>query len=410
MKSKKRTFGWLEVVIIFASISYSVLAPIIISFDGYLYLASAKSMFTSEFHSHYWLEKEPLFPLALKIGTIFGLKSFVIFQGIISGLSICISLFTIRKYLTQNVIIQGVAGITLLLVSHGWSITILQQTFFIFFTSLNILIVCYIASLKKCTKGTYFLVAGISLLNASFSIVIFAAFACSMVLRLVIQFKSDLQKFVSISAIIVSVYIVFLVGWSTVIGDTKEGRVFQPPYKSILTQYFSTDDPMVQWEQRLQATTGLLSIGKENFGVPGMNLPISFEARAYGLTQINDEIKCGKRDPGFDPIVDYVAEFTDPDDCTDSRFAAVVNRIHFWSFPLLPILGFAFLGLGIVGLVRPQPPVFYSLVLFPVMIWLQYVVVGGGSSRYGIPCIYSAVYLLANLAKEWTDSINATKK
>lgn len=393
--------GPFEFLIIFFSVLYSAIAPIIISFDGYLYLASAKSLFTSDFHSYYWLEKEPLFPLLLKLGTTFGIRYFVLFQGIVTGISICITLYTIKKYITKNVYILKAIGITSLLVFHGWSATLLQQTFFVFFTSLNIAFFCYLNTIKKYTSKIHAQVFGISLLNVTFSVVVFSAFLIALSIILLFKHKYRIKEYFVIGLVVVFTYVFFYVGWTSAIGNTKEGRIFQPPYKSILTQYFSTDDPMLQWEQRLQTTTALLSIGKENFGVPGMNLPISFEVRAYGLTHIDDAIKCGKRDPGFEPTVLYVSNLLGDKDCIESGSARVINWIHFWTFPLIPLLGFAFLGLGVIGLVRPQSKVFYSLVLFPAAIWLEYVAVGGGSSRYGMPCIYSALYLVANLANEW---------
>ena len=397
-------------VIIALSALYSGIAPIIISFDGYLYLASAKSMFTPDFHPYYWLEKEPLFPLLLKLGTTFGIRFFVIVQGIITGVSICITLNTIKRYVNSNVYVLKAIGITSLLVFHGWSATLLQQTLFIFFTSLNIAFFCYFNTIKKYTRKIYVQVFGISLLNVTFSIVIFSAFLIALSIILLFKHKNRIKEYFVVGLVVVFTYVFFSVGWTSAIGNTKEGRIFQPPYKSILTQYFSTDDPMLQWEQRLQTTTALLSIGKENFGVPGMNLPISFEVRAYGLTHIDDAIKCGKRDPGFEPTVLYVSSLLGDKDCIESGSARVINWIHFWTFPLIPLLGFAFLGLGVIGLVRPQSKVFYSLVLFPAAIWLEYVAVGGGSSRYGVPCIYAALYLVANLANEWESRTSIERK
>lgn len=401
LKLRNRLIGPMEICILSVCVLYSAIAPIIISFDGYLYLASAKSLFTSDFHAFYWLEKEPLFPFVLKISTIIGIRGFVILQGLVGGISICLTLFTIRKYITSNLFILRIIGVILLLITHGWAVSILQQTFFIFFTSLNILFLCYLVEFKAYAKETYVKIFFISIINISFSVVIFAAFALATGIVLSLNHKKNPKYFVLVGLIIVSTFSAFTLSWSTAIGNTKEGRVFQPPYKSILTQYFSTDDPMIQWEQRLQATTALLSIGKENFGVSGMNLPISFEMRAYGLTNIDEDLKCGKRDPGFEPIVSYVSHLLPGKDCVDLNVAKVINRIHFWTFPLIPLLGFIFLGLGIVGFMRKQSKIFYSLASFPVVIWLEYVVVGGGSSRYGLPCIYSAVYLLAKSLDEW---------
>ncbi len=145
--------------------------PVNITWDGYLYLMSGIKMFQPDFNVWYHWLREPLYPLIisllLKISS--DIRIIVYLQGFMIGLSTYLIYISIKKQfksfnLIQNIILVSFSFYALIQVIF-YASYILQQSLFIFVTSLHIYFIFNYTSTSKNLSLRNLLFFGVALVG-----------------------------------------------------------------------------------------------------------------------------------------------------------------------------------------------------------------------------------------------------
>ena len=375
-----------------------------ISFDGILYLASAKALGNPEVVTEYHWIREPLYPLILKFVKIF------LGSSDTSLVFVQITLVVVGMRLLANSVLPKdtlIASIPTFLVvfnsiTIGYVGAVLQQSLFLFMLCLiAILGLIAIDNNKGVQKKEILLVLAISTLAALTSIfmlvpilgVIFAALLFSFRKRA--AWSHGIRKAVEISAVALLSFTLVTVCWSVFKANQLQNNP-EPEFPPWIWSYSSPPYTPDGYE-KYQAIGPLLGLGQY------LNSPWSDE---NGVFSVHDmQLRCGLISQ--EPVRQFsaVREFITPSCKPYLPFKFLVAFKPTSNLIVATILTFGFV-LSILAFFRNRIEMIVAAPgLFLIMFyWSQ----GAGLSRYTFPAIgVFAIFLGAFI---FNSSINKTIK
>ena len=389
----------------FTFMFFNLFTPPIVSFDGNLYLASGKSLFSAtkmgEFY--HWV-REPLYPFIIFISIKMGsLKILLLMQCVIASVGIAMS---VDKWLKASGKIWGKlfvysAAILSASLIHGYTTSILQVSLFVLLVGFfsDFIYRFFAQTISRRRKFLYVISLSIFVsflsLNAVLSFIIL-----QISLILFLSKKVYSYKFFLTSVLVV---LVCTISWTQTKDSLNTGNSY---FKGVETpgegiQLFLDPNNFNESLERIQqAPLSLLGLAPDRF--LGLNFQkLSFEAQIYGLPQTEYLTRCGKVDPSIPPIDEYIRNVVITGHCIDDRAERIFNALNYLLGKSLPIIGFFFYIL-IFGISRQIKGRNLQL-LAPIALLTPYVMLGAANSRYGAPALVFGVISLIDWVQRVRD-------
>jgi hypothetical protein len=393
---KSRSFGLFLASFLTLMFFYRFTPPIV-SFDGNLYIASGKSLFsTTKMAEFYHWAREPLYPFLIFVSIKMGsLKILFLIQALIVSVGIAI---TIDRWLRASGRMWGTLhGYSAAIISaslvHGYTTSVLQVSLFILLVGFFSDFVYRFSLNKTSVKAKYIYVVALSVFVSFLSLNGILSF---MILQVLLFFFSKQKKY-SYRLFLTSVLVVFVctLTWTQIKESLNTGQSYfqgvETPSEGIKL-FLDPNNIDESLERIQQAPLSLLGLAPDRF--LGLNFQkLSFEGRIYGLPLTEYLTRCGKVDPSIPPINDYISDVVITDHCIGDRSERIFNFINFVLGKSLPFIGFLFyaLLLSISQLIRMKN---FQLIA-PVALLLPYVLLGAANSRYGAPAlVFGVIYLI----------------
>jgi hypothetical protein len=382
--------GFLLFIFCFPSLFLSLTSintPIILTWDGFLYLSSAKSLFTHEFGAYYHLIREPLYPFFLflfyKIDGIFDIQKIVFVQNLILGQSISMTYYFLWKWFNFKKSPIILSLLFTMFLTIGYANIILQQNFFICSVLLVFILVLKIIISKN--KNLFLLLAVLfsAILITSLSIIIFIGTLLTFITFLFIR---------SLRVSSLKLILVLLIG----------GFILIIPWYTFKNQYFEnmSGDSVNFWERNKETNfsqiiktaptifLGINSIGPEYDNSNNPENPfreIAFENSIFMFSQFSESEICGRVYPAIPEIVSFVSgniEFK----CSKTKsvldFRNSIFEITSYFLPALGILNLALL----LGLIVKRYVITFAF-LPAYFLQVPYILSLSASSRFGYPAL-----------------------
>jgi hypothetical protein len=386
--------------LIFLSGIVGVLSPLVVTWDGYLYLGSGQAISNNLMETQYHWLREPLYPLILSL-----MESSIAFRIliVIQTISIMVSLLlwsSVLKYVGINLpkwrrLIVNLATFSFL---WGFGGTILLQSFWILLSSLLI----YLLSKWSVENKNYLLfVAALLVFIQLLSTVFFFCTTLAVVVVIVVKKLSDGNGIFS------SLLIAFLVFVPSLgsLGSWefyKNGHTLQNQIYPDSTEFWNAY-PYNNWNglDKILAIPStflaLNSMGVE-FYQSGFYQTAS-ESRGFGMPTFSSEERCGRLFPGPEK---YIAQAKLPDigSCVFTNVViniSVINKITKYTYPILVWIGFLIIFQMTRGLIISRNFKLLSILLFLFLIQTPYLISNAGISRLGIPT--TSVFVLVGVAR-----------
>ena len=370
-----------SVFVIFISLS----RPMLLSFDSYLYLASAKSLFNSDFGKWFHFLREPGYPMFLKAILWVGHNHLWV-VGLIQSLLLlfCIHFFLKKVFLQfkYRLFIFSIMKYFLLVLTLGYGNAILQQAVFISFASMASIFILEVYQEPKVrfplTKTFLF-----TSLASFFSVILAISFLASITLIVLIKLmktKSTQDKnlfFVSMITLVLILGPWFFAKSQIDIGINN----FQD--KKFFWEYKYDDDGTLKHVYRsLETLGGLISATPEIYGGIPRN-PAASENLIFGTLSDGPNSPCLNLFPGPDLYAQYLDNYLN----TSNNCNEYIQNLN---FAALGSLGKALYPLSVVGLVIAlgsrvfQNQISFALSIYPLLLLIPYIYAGVGISRLGV--------------------------
>lgn len=375
-------YSWFVPVMALGIVSFFV-TPEQISFDGHLYLSSAKSIFSDDFSAYYHLMREPLYPVLIKVIMSIGNLRLLFFC---QTMLLILSTFYISNiFAKMHSLSKGqltVASIAGFLTIRGYGSTVLQTSLIIFLFAL------FISVLKKFhdSKHPSLVIKLGIIIGLMLNLFIVLGFMMFLALIVVMFEKKQVQRIL----IILIIAVICITPWLLY---KKTAQIEKQKFISTNVTGFLISQNSDLGENRLH---NLIQSGLATLGLaPELNtqpMPTNFEAGIYGmpLTKLIDN--CTKIDLGYEPIVDFVTGWKSDTRCLSELAIKTSNALSIsarliYALPNLFLL--IFLALGLLRYYKQ-----YRFLIFPsIALIAPYIGVGYGISRFGAP-----LYLIAPFA------------
>lgn len=378
-------------ITIFFVLGAANLARVYVSWDGYLYLASAKALFRPEFFTNYHWIREPLYPILLRLTHIFLGSSdigFALLNSSILGLAIYFLLIKIKlqRYKIYAIYFL-IYGNTLTI---GFIGSILQQVLIganlIAIFTLGIII--YENTYKKITKQDKIYIFAIAFGTAINTFILYPVFCVIYLFAIVLQlYKRTLiknGKFIIMSFII---FMLTVLTWQIYKNENSQ-LTFGIFTDKISPNTYSSSfrDPLIP---KNDIFTGLLGLTSD----VGENDYFKSEILTFGLGTENSVAEnCGFFNTGEIKVVEYVDNYV-TNSCKPTFFYKLLlynQKISLFLYHavVLTLLIGNLLCLrksrGLVVLVNLTCWTFFSVYFF----------FGMGISRYIFPLYFLGVILI----------------
>ncbi len=377
-------------------VAFYFVTPPIISFDGKLYLASAKSFNSfEEMGRFYHWAREPLYPfvifLALKVE---GIKLLFFVQMLISaiGLALTINAWVIhtqKKWTRKKMIFAIIYSSALL---HGYTTALLQVSLYVLLVGLLADSSYKILSKKSSPKATVVRFGLISLFTSLLSLNAILSLFIFLSLLYVLKKNNQLISRLAITSIIIVGISLF--SWTQVKAELDTD---QSAFEGVSTPLQSVKiflNPMEindTLERIQQSPFSLIGLAPDRFS--GLTFQqLSFEQRIYGLPLTNEETSCGKFDPSIPAIDEYVSNDLVRDKCTSGTMSTFMNAINYFLGKTLPLVGLFFL----FCVFKSRQILSGNNISFlaPIALLVPYILLGAANSRYGAPALVYGVLQL----------------
>lgn len=391
----------LKIALALVSLILFFITPISVFWDSYLYLGSAKSLFTDSFLENYHWIREPGYPLLIRAtSAIFGIQGLIFFQFILSWLSVILFIDSLKFLFNTKRESKTLyfAAIVSSAISAGYASSVLQQTSFIFMVSATMNLVVVPRSLKK----RVFFAVLIALYSSLVSVILFAGVLAILLFNLVIRVMIER----SIVRQSIALFLVALFAGSIVTSAWYGYKSNQDPTQRIYqdawnfwefknTWEFQDDNPIKKYAYRIAEVPSVV-FALNQFGVEttyNQKGLVSGETQIFVANKFTSENSCGRFLPG---PVEYIEKtgLDIPKTCRNSAGLQIVNFVHLLLSPVIPIS-------GLVGfLIILYAPFLYGSrialnLLLPIVSLSPYIVSSAGASRYGAPQLIFAPLLIA---------------
>jgi hypothetical protein len=356
--------------------------PLTVPYDGFNYLSSGSSLFTSNFPEWYQIMREPAYPLIVKVATLFPntILALTMIQAFMVGASItilnriCIQHLKMRSYTAHIISIVG------LLLIRGYASSVLQQSLIILLSMLGL----YLSLMMEKdhpirNKFGKFFLYGLAIAATNMALLVSA----SVSIILVVLLKKNSQF---IRQAVVPLFLgsaMLLVPWYSFVYNVELNQQNIPSFRNASEIDFFGDDSFLQRnQQRVQSVAAMLFLAPEiGAGIKPESSTIGSEQLIFGSPINNSAWDPCFRDMGGQPeVVDYVRELLIPR-CISKFSLKIQDLISFFLLPVLPISGLTFvMAIGHVPYLRRTKNL--SLLLLPLCTLAIYAFGGAGVTRY----------------------------
>jgi hypothetical protein len=376
----------------------SMVARIYISWDGWLYLASAKALFKPEFYTNYHWFREPLFPIMLRIShTIFGSSDigYSLTNSTVLGMSIYylmskISIPRYKVYLINFVIFGNTLTI-------GFVGSVLQQIMI----GANLVSIFTLGIIVKenLTRELMFkdkiFVLFVTFATAISTIVMYPVFLTLVAFAIIMQIKNkQFVKNIKFLTIILLIFTTVIVTWN--IYKDKNSQLTFGIFSSSLDSYNSSfRDPTIT---KSSIFTGLLGITSD---VDQKDYYKS-EVKTFGLgSETTPSENCGYFNTGEEKAISYVSNYV-TNSCKPTVAYKLIVSNHKLSALAYQIATITLLS-GVILFLRKNKDLLLFMFLISWSFFSVYFFFGMGISRFIFPLYFLSVILLT-LNKEIMNS------
>jgi hypothetical protein len=383
------------------SLWFSLWVPMTISYDGYGYLSSGKSLFSTDFPEWYHLLREPGYPFLIWICSKFEnpLAVLSVLQSTFLSISSILLVQIARKYFNVQNLHSFVIGLIGLMCVRGYASGVLQQSAIILNVTLAVFITFRMIQNEqsKFNLNPILLVFGFlsAALNTASMFAIFCGFGIAILTSLR---NSKGIKFLLSFSVGVSMLVI---PWNVFTSTVDMDKQVIPSYRNgISIDYFTNTTMFGRTEQRIGAFGSLISIGPEVYsGLDPNRASIGFEAWLYGSpTNYNTWPNCVRAMEGQKEITSKVADLIDSR-CISKRILDIQSYTSYLVIWLIPLSGYAFLFL--IGLMFFKwDRRLMNLLTIPTLLILAYAYKGGGVSRYGSIIPFFGAFFLYLIVRE----------
>lgn len=365
-------------------ITLTFLAPPMISHDGYNYLSSAKSLFTSDFPYRYQLMREPGFPfliwLAYQTGNV------ILAFALLQSLFLTITAVILFKLFTQKLDLQDKPTLICILLGlvavRGYSNTVLQICVIILILSITIYYLNWLVVNQNLKYKPFIIALGIGAASASINSALMCSIIGSLLISQLLLRRYSAQTFKLMASLIVGIGAVLIPWYAINFPIDVNSQMIPSPHTSYEIKYFEkssfVDDNLI----RLQSLGSLLMIYPDRapgypsgYSLPGKELMLFGNYWGYGKTG-----DCLINHGGQAEVIDYVSS----DIKTRCVSSWILDGQWFISRLLAPVYltsGIVFLLAGVLAFVRKRLQMLFILVPVAILI-LIYGVGGAGISRF----------------------------
>lgn len=384
-KAKKIQVALVSIFVLSVALLSATLLPVVVTWDGYLYLGSAEAFLIQDFRQYHWL-REPLYPLylALTLSTG-GTQLFVFTQSLMLSLGVILLSRAFRGKTTS--LFREVLKITVVqALVFGFSATVLQQPLIFFLLSL--------ASFFLLTEKSVSTKLGLSItffLLTLTSLQVSVGFLLAAPILWAFRSKLRLRKVLIKSASLVLTGILAFAGWQAF----KAQHATSDNFWGGKVNFWEYDNSFNNYDLLNKLTLipstylALNSAGVEFY--IERSWVVGFELRTYGTPTYLPNETCGKVLNG---PVDYATaasplSFFDQT-CVSEQRILLVNAITKTvsgvtpAFTLSAFLFYCFLVLRRVY--EKDWPGLTSLAFIPI-VFAPYLFANAAISRYGLPLV-----------------------
>ena len=369
----------------------SLARPIQVSYDSYLYLSSAKSLFSKDFEKWFHFLREPGYPFFLKVILEVG-NNHLWLVGVVQS---CLILFAVHAFLNQffkivpctNIVSLGSRYLILLLVL-GYGNAILQQAIFISFVGFVSAHLVSIMSTEKRDSalwGCMFFAFVASTLSVILAVALLATYFVIFTFKsLGNRSKFDLKYVLLVFTITLAVLGSWFVLKSNIdiSKNTFQDKKFFWEYK------YDEDGTALHLYRSLETLGGLVSATPETYsGVP--RNPAAAENLIFGVLQDNSNSECLNLFPGPEKHTLYNQDVIGTSkNCLKSFQNVDLSFLGFFGKLLYPVGALGVIFFLILSVFRSKR--LFTLALFPILLLFPYIYAGVGISRLGVTSILLA--------------------
>jgi hypothetical protein len=390
-----------SIMIVYVTLILSKESKVKITWDGLLYIISAKALFSENMGEMYHWIREPGYPLFLKIflGQPDDFNNVVLAQSLVFAISsiLCFAYFYQNSQSNYLKFLVFLAGIFSYYICYGYSTWILQQTLFIFLTSLHLMYM-WLIDVTNLDKKSFILISSclllftgvvsVLLLPASFVVITFC-------MRMRQAHSEDMsRKNIWMLGLIVLPLLIFLLTWNAYkFSEISKSQQIYADYESV-TDYGKADIRSLIFLAPA-SVGGILGYGPARGPGGADGLPAEqhfFYAFNYSLGGLG----CPYLTHGPDGVVPLLQKDLDNigKECTNGKNILIFNQIAHKVEPFLPLITF-FSFLGLIFFNRRTHKTFTMPFIFPIISAIPYLFEEYGTPRYGLPFIFLSPFLLA---------------
>ena len=379
--------------------------PLVVTWDGYLYVGSGYAISNNLMETQYHWLREPLYPFLLSlVSSSNHLRLFIVIQTVLIMTAIILWSKVLNHFITRSNPKQRILTI-LLSFSFLWGFggTLLLQSLWIFLSA------ALVFSLTKWSiENKKYLphVCLILVFIQALSTVFFFCSTLAVILIIIVKKYNDGKTIIMSMAISMIVFLPSL----TTLGSWeifKNTHSLQQQIYDDSTEFWKAQ-PYNGWNVAdkiigIPSTFfALNSLGVE-FYQGGFYEPAS-ESRGFGMPSFENSESCGRFFPG--PEI-YLAKAKLPmlNGCVPNNVLiqiSKVNKVAKYSYSIVSWIGFWYLFQIVRERLRKRDYKILSIVFFPILIQSPYLISNAGISRLGIPTTLVFIFLGVNRILSFT--------
>jgi hypothetical protein len=382
------------------TMSVTIFIPLTISWDGVLYIASGKSLFTSNFPSWYLSMKEPGYAFLVWLSLYFGNSLFglVIIQAILLGISgVMLHKIVNQKFKLTNKTTTVIVMLGILLV-RGYASSVLQQTLFLFFYVLGMFLVYRINEMKNLkVMMLFFFTYG--MFGASTSMIIPAIFVLTILLAVIFQ-NIEFKKAILIVTSILLGVVTFAAPWFSTTSSIDQTKQITPSCASTLC--ISGFKPNANWleksNQIAASIPALLYISNETYFSQNSKTFIAQTSLAYGNPLFNIGTDCIRLQENDVRVYNLISKDI-KSFCPNQDVRKIQNAVSSVLTPFFPLFGYSYLFLLSVAILKRKKEFIPVMSILAATV-IAYALNGTGISRYNPLLAFCGPFFFYILWKE----------
>lgn len=369
--------------------------PLILPWDGHLYVASGHVLFSEQMLENYHWAREPGYPFMIWLTSKLGGVQLLLFlqtQFISIGIALTSSAYIKLMRESRFEKRHYLASLLASFLVHGYASSVLQQSMFILVAGIAIYLIVYLQETRVFESKFLFALFLLGILSSALNYAIGVILFCAFVIIGIWSKQSRKMVLRSCSALLAGIALVLL-PWFTLKSSIQLPT--ETKYGSSSIGVDAGGLIALANPNRFLSTVGtgsaLLNIANENIGP---NLPVANENAIFGLPVFDETASCGRI---YEPPPSVTVNYEDylKQRCVPIQVIRLLNFLNVSSLTFLPIVGAILLAFSLVT-IRLQTR-FFSIVLTLLLMCAPYLILGIGISRYGIFLVPLGVLIFAEL-------------